>query len=619
MIGDGPALNAEPQPRKVAAAVAIAFAIVALIGVTGPVRGASPAPDSSTPGPQASVSVQPSAGDSTPAATPAEELATSGPPGFTSVTVVTPSEEVAVGSTVAVELHITTSADVGSVMANLNFDPKLLQVEQIAVGPLWTGAVLHAGLGTVDAAVADANTSGMLKQIAVAVPPVPEGQSAESVDGVWATVTMKGLADGASSLEFTGVSVLDPDGGPIEGVSTLDGQIVVGAGGPANPGQGSGTSGGAAGGSFLPPPLILLAYLPLVLFLVAVVLLWLRIPGGALLRRWPYGVSLVLGLVPVVLFAGIVAIVVIDSLPAVSDPGLPALLGDRFAGIYSATGANPVYGLLPAAVGTVLITVVAMSIGLPVSLAMAIVSTEFPMGPVGRVVRPLIGILSGIPPIVYAVSVLLFVQGFMIPKFAADSIQATFDPAKIGADPATWPPADVPFSAGAYPWIIGGGGGNSTLLGGILIAMLLIPFMTPMIADAIRDVPNSVREASLALGANRGYTLRKAILPVAMPGIAAALTLGTLKAVGDIVIVSFAVGWTADSIPNPIFDVLERTPGLAAHGANMITPFTLPGQGGLPTPTAVGYVSALVLLLAAGAMVLLMTSLRARWRRRVSA
>lgn len=229
------------------------------------------------------------------------------------------------------------------------------------------------------------------------------------------------------------------------------------------------------------------------------------------------------------------------------------------------------------------------------------------------------GLLSGIPPIVYAVSVLIFIQAFMIPKFAADATYSTFDAAKIGANPATWPPANVPFNAGAFPWDLTGAGGNSTLLGGILIALLLIPFMTPMIADAIRNVPSAGREASLALGANRSYTLWKAILPMAMPGIATALALGTLKALGDVVIVSFAVGWEANTIPNPIFDVLERTPSLAAHGANMIVPFETPDAPSAATATAVGFTCALVLLLVAGSMVLLMSYLRARWRRRMSA
>ena len=319
-----------------------------------------------------------------------------------------------------------------------------------------------------------------------------------------------------------------------------------------------------------------------------------------------------------------------NALPAVSNPGLPALFGGTYLGQYFGSTPDTFrYGLLPTVVGTVYVAGIALLLALPVSMAMAIISTEFPMGPLGRVIRPLVGLFSGIPPIVYAMSVVVFIQAFMIPKFAGDSNGAPFNPAQIGANTSTWPPADVPHTTiahgvtlmGAMPWSGVGFGGNSVLLGGILIAMLLIPFMTPMIADAIRNVPSSAREASLALGANRAYTLRKAILPSALPGISTAVILGALKAIGDVVIVSFAVGWEADKIPNPIFDVLERTTPLGAQGANMVTLFEDPT--GLTTTTpqgaAAGYMCALVLLLVAAAMILLMSFLKARWRRRMSA
>jgi phosphate transport system permease protein len=334
-------------------------------------------------------------------------------------------------------------------------------------------------------------------------------------------------------------------------------------------------------------------------------------------RRWPFAVSLLLGLIPVVLFGLIVAMLVINSLPALSDPGLPAILGDRYSSKYSGQNLEA-YGLLPALSGSLLITIVAVTVTLPVAMALAIVAVDFPMGPLGRFVRPVIGLLSGVPPIVYAASVPIFVTVFMIPKFAADSTFDTFDPASIGADPASWPPPNVPFSPGSFPWDLTGVS-NSTLLGGLLVALFLIPFITPLFADAMRDVSTAAREASLALGANRSYTLRKVILPLAMPGIAGALTLGTLKALGDTLIVAFAVGWSADTIPQPLFDVLERTPSLAAQGAGLIGSFETLNATCTPAQCAVGYSSALLLLLFAGVMVLFMTYIQARGRRRVAA
>lgn len=334
-------------------------------------------------------------------------------------------------------------------------------------------------------------------------------------------------------------------------------------------------------------------------------------------RSWPFAVSLALALIPVAMFAGVVGMLVISSLPVLELPGLESLAGDVFASQF--TTGEGLYGLTPALAGTVLISAIAVGLALPVSLAMAIISTELPLGPIGRVLRPLLSVLSGIPPIVYAVSAVVFVKLFMIPKFAADSIFSTFDPARLGIAPENWPPADgsVPFSPGSYPWDPEGVN-NSTLLGGVLVALLVIPFMTPLIGDAMRNVASSAREASLALGANRSYTLRKVILPLAMPGIVAAVALGTLKALGDTLIVIFVVGWEANSIPNPLLDVLERTPSLGAEGVGLLGAF----QGNaacLPTACAVGYASALALLVLAALVVVVMTLVQARLRRGVHA
>lgn len=333
------------------------------------------------------------------------------------------------------------------------------------------------------------------------------------------------------------------------------------------------------------------------------------------MRNWPFAVSLALGLIPVALFAGMVTMLVVNSLPALDRPGLNALSADRFTSTFTTT--EGLYGLRPALWGTIMITAIAIGLALPVSLAMAIISSEFPLGPVGRVLRLVVGVLSGIPPIVYAVSGIVFVTQFMIPKFAADSTFGTFDPARLGVAPAQWPPSDVPWNAGAFPWDLTGVN-NSTLLGGALIALLVIPFMTPLIGDAMRNVPSAAKEASFALGANRGYTLRKVILPLAMPGIVASLALGTLKALGDTLIVIFAVGWEANVIPDPVVDVLERTSSLTALGSGLLGGFQRNTTCGEPD-CSVGYASALVLLVIATLVVLAMTFLQARLRRRLRA
>lgn len=311
-------------------------------------------------------------------------------PANATVLVAPASLQVAVGASVAVDLRISTPGQVASVAADLTFDKTLLQVVSVVAGPAWSGAILRAGNGTVDDAIAQANASGVLSQVSVVVP--VGSATDQGVDGAFATVTMKGIANGTSDLGLTGVSVQDTQGLSML-VGLTNSQLVVGAGGGSAAGGtgASGPAGSGPGGSGGPSnaQLVALAILALVLFGVVVALFPTSSGGrpGVLLRRWPFAVSLVLGLIPVIMFAGIVAIVVVNSLPAFSDPGLGQLLGDQFIGAYSAQGAlQQAYGLLPALAGTILIAAIAMLLALPVSLAMAIVSTEFPMGPVGRVI-----------------------------------------------------------------------------------------------------------------------------------------------------------------------------------------------------------------------------------------
>jgi phosphate transport system permease protein len=151
------------------------------------------------------------------------------------------------------------------------------------------------------------------------------------------------------------------------------------------------------------------------------------------------------------------------------------------------------------------------------------------------------------------------------------------------------------------------------------VALLLIPFLAPLMADAIRNVATAGREASFGLGANRLYTLRRIVLPQAAPGILSAVVLGLLKALGDTLIVVFVVGWEANAIPKPAFDLLERTPSLAAVGAGLLGSFETVGASCSPTQCAVGYSAALFLLIIAGLIVVSLTILQNRWRARVRA
>jgi len=530
-------------------------------------------------------------------ATPAPSAQIS-PAGTSSLTVVPGTASIEDGSTTTIALKVATTTRVNSIAVDLLFNPKVLRVTSIKLAPGWDGAILVVGdpWQTPDQVIDGANGSGQLTKVGLQMPPeavmVPPG------DGTFAFLTVRGLEPGSSQMAITFGTVLDING--VELTSTF----------------GKGELGVGRASSM--PHYVLGAVVLLLLATLASGLIASPARRRRVFRRRsrPYVIALVLALVPVLIFLGITTMLVVNSLPAIERPGIGGLLGSQYSSRFSGKDLGA-FGLLPALSGTVLIALVAILVALPVSMAMAIVITEFPMGPVGRVLRSIVEVLAGIPPILYAVSAAVFVTLIMIPKFAADS---TFplDPAKLGVDPGAWPPAGVPYNPGAYPWNPGGTD-NSTLLGGAVVALLVIPFLTPLIADAIRNVPRTAREASLALGATHGHTLRKVILPMAAPGMVVGVALATLKAIGDTLIVVFAVGWEAQTVPNPIFDVLEKTSSLAAQGAGLLGAFQSVGGSCNPTECSVGYFSALLLLVVAAAIVLVMTGCQSRARRRMAA
>jgi phosphate transport system permease protein len=510
------------------------------------------------------------------------------------------------GDSARIFLIANSDGDITSVASDLTFDKDKLQITAIEPGLSWGSATVLAGAQSegVAAAITEANSSGLLKQVGVFLPPgaedLPYGE------GDFVSVLVQAKADGTSDLSIGNANVLGVSGETIS--TTID---------PA---------------SQTKPPAKGIEFDPVLVGLIVVILA--LVVGGYLLhrsgripvrvrRRWPFYVSLVLGMIPVVMFCGLVVVLIVNAAPVVDNPGIPALfgLGVPAQSSATATGANVVAlsqsGLLPVVWGSILVAIVATLISLPIALVLAIVAVDFPMGPVSRIVRPIISVLSGIPPIVYAVSVPIFITLLMIPKFAADSTFGAFKPASIGADPATWPPPDVPYSAGGLPWDLTGVA-NSTLLGGILIALFLIPFVTPLFVDALSDVPRAAREASFALGANRTYTIRRIVLPRALPAMAGASMLAVLKALGDTFIVAFAIGWVSDKMPTPLFDLLERTTTLAAQGAQYIGNFETLDVSCSPANCAVGYSTALLLLLIAGILVLVVTYLQAKSRRRVA-
>ncbi|MBY8916174.1 phosphate ABC transporter permease subunit PstC [Nitratireductor rhodophyticola] len=179
------------------------------------------------------------------------------------------------------------------------------------------------------------------------------------------------------------------------------------------------------------------------------------------------------------------------------------------------------FGLIPLLAGTVYIAFVAMLFAVPVGLMAAIYMAEYASKRVRSVVKPLLEVLAGIPTIVYGFFALVTVGPFLRDMSAA---------------------------------IAGGPGfiqAQSVLTAGLVMGIMLIPFVSSLSDDIITAVPRAMRDGSLGLGATRSETIKRVIMPAALPGIVGALLLTASRAIGETMIVVLAAGVAANLTLNP--------------------------------------------------------------------
>lgn len=184
------------------------------------------------------------------------------------------------------------------------------------------------------------------------------------------------------------------------------------------------------------------------------------------------------------------------------------------------------YGMLPLLGGTVLVAAVALAFAIPVGLMTAIYLAEYAPKSVRGVAKPTLEVLAGIPTIVYGVFALMTVGPLLSTagELVGLNIRAT-----------------------------------SALTAGLVMGIMLIPFISSLSDDIITQVPGGLRDGSLGLGATRAETIRKVVLPVAMPGIAGAVLLAASRAVGETMIVVLAAGNAPNLTANPFEAVSTMT------------------------------------------------------------
>jgi phosphate transport system permease protein len=189
-------------------------------------------------------------------------------------------------------------------------------------------------------------------------------------------------------------------------------------------------------------------------------------------------------------------------------------------------GAEGSFGAVPLFVGTLLIAFIAMCVAMPVGLMAAIYMAEYAHPKFRAVVKPILEILAGIPTVVY---------GF----FAALTVAPFF--------------RDLGFNLGLTI------SSESALAAGVVMGIMIIPFVSSLSDDVITAVPQSMREGSYGLGATQSETIRRVLLPAALPGIVGGFLLAVSRAIGETMIVVMAAGLAANLTVNPFEAVTTVT------------------------------------------------------------
>jgi phosphate transport system permease protein len=218
---------------------------------------------------------------------------------------------------------------------------------------------------------------------------------------------------------------------------------------------------------------------------------------------------------------GIVGILVVESTSFFTHVSLKEFFTDT---LWTPLFAVPRYGILPLVAGTVLTTTVALAVAIPIGTLVAIYLSEFAPPLLREILKPALELLSAVPTVVYGYFALLFVTPLLqkvipgLPMF-------------------------------------------SMLSAGIVMGIMIIPYVSSLSEDAMRAVPMSLREGAYALGANRSITALSVVFRAAFSGIAASYVLAISRAIGETMIVAIAAG----GLPNLTLDPTEPGQTITAY------------------------------------------------------
>jgi len=201
-------------------------------------------------------------------------------------------------------------------------------------------------------------------------------------------------------------------------------------------------------------------------------------------------------------------------------PAMDFFFGTTWSPSFSGRGGSSELGIIPLLWGTFYISIVALVVAVPIGLFAAVYLSEYAGPKVRAVAKPLLEILAGIPTIVYGLFALLTVGPLLL---------SVFGDGGLGIMKA----------------------GTAVMTAGLVMGVMLIPFVSSLSDDIINAVPQAMRDGSYGLGATKSETVKQVILPAALPGIVGAILLAASRAIGETMIVVLGAGAAARLSLNP--------------------------------------------------------------------
>ena len=254
-----------------------------------------------------------------------------------------------------------------------------------------------------------------------------------------------------------------------------------------------------------------------------------------------HGLLVASGSVAVLITVGILLSLIFETITFFSSPGVS--ISEFFFGLEWSAQTSASFGAVPLFFGTFFVAAIAILVAAPVGFLSAIYMAEYATPRQRRLIKPVLEILAGIPTVVYGFFAILIVAPLV--RMLGESLNLFLEritgyPDLIAAQP------------------------KSALAAGLVMGIMIIPFISSLSDDVIRTVPVKLKNGALGIGATRSEVMKDIVLPAAFPGLMAALLLAVSRAIGETMIVVMAAGERANLTLNPFEDVTTVTVQIVA-------------------------------------------------------